>query len=71
MSDTTLAEEALEFAKRYCALTDALRSQGVVEDVARDEARVTALYMMFQESRGSGELICPVTHDVCPLREDA
>ncbi len=70
MGDENLGTQALAFAKQYVALTEALQSQGVPEVVARDEARMTALFIMFQ---GSDEEdfaggVCPVTGSVCPLR---
>lgn len=54
-----LGEEALQFAKQYVALVDALRSQGVPEKVARHEARVTALIMMFEQEDTEAET-CPL-----------
>ena len=40
---TRLATEARTFARAYVALTEALMSQGVTEEQARFEARMTAL----------------------------
>ncbi len=41
-------EQARDFAKRYVALVDALRSEGVLEGVAREEARAAAVMLMYQ-----------------------
>ncbi|KKN22951.1 hypothetical protein LCGC14_0909940 [marine sediment metagenome] len=45
-----LGLQSLAFAKRYVSLTDALMSQGVAEAKAREEARATALIMMYHEN---------------------
>lgn len=51
-----LIENATLFAKCYTALTEALMAEGVPEDVARDEARMTALYAaLFPEDEDSLE----------------
>jgi len=52
-----LGSRSLEFAKRYVALVEALQGQGVPEVVARSEARMTALIMMFENA----------DKDQCPL----
>ena len=73
MSDTftNLGQQALAFAKKYVALVEALVSQGVPENVARDEARATALFLLFQESQENDFVggVCPVTGTTCPVRE--
>ena len=44
-----LGAHALEFAQQYVALVDALMKQGVTEEVAREEARMAALLLIFQK----------------------
>jgi hypothetical protein len=44
-----LAENAAAFARCYTALVKALLAEGVPEDVAREEARATALIAAFSE----------------------
>lgn len=53
-----LGERSHEFAKCYVALVDALRAQGVPEITAREEARMTALLLVFQKEE-EGEF-CPL-----------
>ncbi len=58
MLDQELGAKAREFARRYVALTKELKKEGVPEGVAREDARRTALDMMFEiEHEG----------DPCPL----
>ena len=56
---SALGVRAREFAKQYVALVEALQSQGVTEEVVRNEARITALLLLFQDDSESG--------DRCPL----
>ncbi|KKK70921.1 hypothetical protein LCGC14_2919140 [marine sediment metagenome] len=56
---SNLGKEALEFARRYVALVDALRAQGVEEQTAREEARAAAVMFMFQ-AEVRGEESCPL-----------
>jgi hypothetical protein len=53
-----LGAQALAFAKHYVALVDALMKEGVPEPVARDEARMTALMMLFGPEEESER--CPL-----------
>jgi len=59
MNPAELGVRAQEFAKHYVALVDALRREGVPEMVAREEARMSALYLLFDPTEDEG--------DVCPL----
>ena len=54
-----LGVRAKEFAEQYVALVRALMEQGVVESVAREEARMAALVMVFQQNEDGS--------DNCPL----
>lgn len=40
------AEDAIAFAKSYTQLVEALMREGVEEDMARDEAHVTAMELL-------------------------
>jgi hypothetical protein len=51
--------QALEFARQYVALVDALMKQGVAEETAREEARMAALLLIFQKDNS--------TTGTCPL----
>lgn len=55
---TTLGARAIEFAKQYVVLVEALQGQGVPEKVAREEARITTLILLFEEENEEGQ--CPV-----------
>jgi hypothetical protein len=54
-----LGQNAKAFAACYVALTDALRAEGVPEDVARREARATAAMMAVLPEHREGEP-CPL-----------
>lgn len=60
-SDLALVARAKEFARQYVVLVEALTKQGVPEDAAREEARVTALTLMFEDAAaGAGGPPCPL-----------
>lgn len=65
-AETLLGEQAHAFAKQYVVLVEALVMEGVPEDAARDEARMTTLYLMFKEEFDE-HAMCPVTGTLCPL----
>lgn len=44
-----IGERYQQFARDYVQLTDALRREGVPEDVARQEARLTATTMLMND----------------------
>jgi hypothetical protein len=44
--DGALTREAISFADRYVLLVEELLRRGVPEDIAREEARVTALQLV-------------------------
>ncbi len=50
-----LGLRAHAFAKQYVVLVDALRKEGVPESVARDEARTTALVLLFDAEENAKE----------------
>lgn len=54
-----LGAESLKFAKQYVALVEALLTEGVQEKVAREEARIITLMLLYQEN-GAGEGVCPM-----------
>jgi len=68
---SNLGKEALEFARRYVALVDALRAQGVKEQMAREEARAAAVMLMFQAKLQEGDESCPLCGHVIEGGEDA
>jgi len=55
----SLGKHSLEFAKQYVALVEALLGQGVPEKIARAEARMTALILLFQEEADAVG-VCPL-----------
>jgi len=59
VSESSLGERAEEFAKQYVLLVEALVKEGVPEHVARNEARIAALTMVWQDEGAEG--------DECPL----
>lgn len=53
-----LTKRAIDFAKAYVAVTEALLREGVPEDVARDEARAAAMdAVMFDHFEGGGSCL--------------
>ncbi len=54
-----LGTESLKFAKQYVALVEALLAEGVLEKVAREEARIITLMLLYQED-GAGDEVCPM-----------
>jgi hypothetical protein len=58
LGDDDLGAQATEFAKRYVPLVEALRREGVPEDKAREEARITALTLMFEQEEGEECPLC-------------
>lgn len=55
-----LGTDALRFARQYVALVEALQNEGVLEKVAREEARITALIMMFRDGEDGNGQACPL-----------
>lgn len=60
-SDPEVLARAREFARQYVALVNALTKEGVPEEAARDDARVTALTLMFEDDEAGA------TGPPCPL----
>lgn len=53
-----LAVNAQAFAKQYVALVEALQREGVPELIAREEARCTALLILFEPQEGGACPLC-------------
>lgn len=54
------ADKARDFAKTYVNLVEALLQQGVDEDTARSEARITALTILGVADAVQPSAACPV-----------
>lgn len=55
---STTRADAQTFAKRYVELTEALMHEGVVEEIAREEARMAAMVLLYEGAGDSGGT-CP------------
>jgi hypothetical protein len=58
MDPSDIGIQSKKFAKYYVRLVEDLQAEGVPENVARDEARMTAVYMLYEPAEEG---------DTCPL----
>ena len=69
MADSELAGQALAYSRYYVALVEALQGQGLTEEKAREEARVSALLFLFREeveAEEAGDGSCPLCGGFLP-----
>ena len=61
MAERSESERAKAFAKAYVSLVEALMQEGVLEEIARDEARMAAMTQLrFDDEAASTGERCPL-----------